>query len=441
VSLLLDLSLRGSLVAGAVWLLDRACESRLTARDRRGWWLVVPLAFLVAIPVPILPSSLAASPAATVGTQAAAVPRPAAFDLIAASSEFTPAPFWCAVWLAGVALSLLPVIIQTRAALRRWSALRLSTDPALLGLLEDAKADLGITAPIGLVTSTAVAAPAIMGWLRPRLLLPETAATTLTREQLRAVLLHELAHFRALDVPLNWLFTVAQAVHWFNPAVHLAARGWSRFREEAADETALRALGDASAGLYAGTLLAALRPVSMPAAPFGALAIGESIHHLKRRLLMINRYSNRTSRSATALLILTLLALAALLHPVRAAAGDAKQAAVAAMQAWLAEIDAAHYDQSWTDAAPSFQKALSSAQWVSALTSVRAPLGKCQGRKLDSALEQAAAPSPAGTQHGDFVIAQFDSSYENLKYAVETVTFEKAPDGSWKAAGYYIKPK
>jgi hypothetical protein len=23
---------------------------------------------------------------------------------------------------------------------------------------------------------------------------------------------------------------------------------------------------------------------------------------------------------------------------------------------------------------------------------------------------------------------------------VETVTFEKAPDGTWKAAGYYIKP-
>ena len=439
-NLLLDLSLRGSLAAAVVWLLDRACEGRLSARDRRGWWLVVPLAFLIAIPVAILPASLAGPVAAAGGTQT--VPLvPVTFDPAGTSSTFASASVWMAVWLAGVAVSLLPVIIQTFAALRRWSALRLSTDPVLLALLEDAKADLGITAPIGLVTSTAIAAPAIMGWLRPRLLLPEAAATTLTHEQLRAVLLHELAHFRALDVPLNWLFALAQAVHWFNPAVHLAARGWRRFREEAADETALLVLGETSAGLYAGTLLAALRPAFGLSAPFGALAIGESIHHLKRRLLMINRYSNRTSRPATALLILTLLAMLALFHPVRADAADAKQAAVAAMQTWLAEIDAAHYDQSWTDAAPSFQKALSSAQWVNALTSVRTPLGKNLGRTLDSALEQTSVPSPAGKQHGDFVIAQFDSSYENLKYAIETVTFEKTPNGAWKAAGYYIKPK
>jgi len=156
---------------------------------------------------------------------------------------------------------------------------------------------------------------------------------------------------------------------------------------------------------------------------------------------MINRYLPRSAPRLVTTLVLIVLAGAALLRPVRADAADAKQAAVAAMQTWLAEIDASHYDQSWTDAAPSFQKALSSAQWVNALTSVRAPLGKNLGRTLASALEQTDVPSPAGTQHGDFVIAQFDSSYENLKYAIETVTFEKTPDGSWKAAGYYIKPK
>jgi hypothetical protein len=37
------------------------------------------------------------------------------------------------------------------------------------------------------------------------------------------------------------------------------------------------------------------------------------------------------------------------------------------------------------------------------------------------------------------VIAQFKTSFENLKYAVETVTFDKI-DGTWREAGYYIKP-
>ena len=152
---------------------------------------------------------------------------------------------------------------------------------------------------------------------------------------------------------------------------------------------------------------------------------------------MINRLSSRMSGTAVAFLVLVMLGAAALLHPVRADAGDAKQAAVAAMQTWLAEMDAGQYDQSWQDAAASFQGAVTSAKWTAVSNSVRTPLGKCLGRKLASSVEQ---QDPSATAKGDFVIAQFDSSFENLKYAIETVTFQKAPDGSWKAAGYYIKP-
>jgi len=127
--------------------------------------------------------------------------------------------------------------------------------------------------------------------------------------------------------------------------------------------------------------------------------------------------------------------------PLRADDSEAKTAATAAMQTWLQEIDQNQYAQSWQDAAPSFQKALTSDKWVAALNSVRTPLGKCKDRKLASALEQTEMPSAAGALKGDFVIAQYNTSFENLAYAVETVTFEKTPDGTWKAAGYFIKPK
>jgi hypothetical protein len=122
-------------------------------------------------------------------------------------------------------------------------------------------------------------------------------------------------------------------------------------------------------------------------------------------------------------------------------AGDPKAAAVAAMMTWLQEIDQDKYAQSWSDASATFQKAVTSDGWTSALNSVRTPLGQCTDRKLASALHQTDIPSPSGTIKGDFVVAQFDSSFDNLKYAVETVCFEKAPDGTWKASGYYIKPK
>lgn len=142
-----------------------------------------------------------------------------------------------------------------------------------------------------------------------------------------------------------------------------------------------------------------------------------------------------------AVLILVLLVTGIVVRPVRADDADPKQEAEAAMQAWLAEMDQGEYDQSWTDAAPSFQKAISSEKWVNTANAVRTQLGKCLSRKLGSVLEQTEVPSPAGKVKGDFMVAQFDASFENLKYAVETVCFEKTPDGDWKAAGYYIKPK
>jgi len=121
---------------------------------------------------------------------------------------------------------------------------------------------------------------------------------------------------------------------------------------------------------------------------------------------------------------------------------DAKAEAVVAMNAWLETIDKGDYAASWKAAAESFRNALGEAQWAAALNSARTPLGKVKKRRLASALYQTSVPQPGGKLlKGDFVIAQFESSYENLAYAIETITFEKEKDGAWRASGYYIRPK
>ena len=157
---------------------------------------------------------------------------------------------------------------------------------------------------------------------------------------------------------------------------------------------------------------------------------------------MINRYKNKSSHAVWTSSVLVLLLVGLIVRPIRADdTSDPRPEAEAAMQAWLKEIDQNQYAQSWQDASDSFQKAITSDKWTAALDGVRTPLGKCTERKLASALHQKDVPGPAGTIHGDFVVAQFYSSFENLADAVETVSFERASDGTWKAAGYYIKPK
>jgi len=119
-----------------------------------------------------------------------------------------------------------------------------------------------------------------------------------------------------------------------------------------------------------------------------------------------------------------------------------KQAAVVSMEKWLGMIDEGKYAESWSEASGLFRDKVTRVQWVQALTSVRTPLGKLEARKLVSALEQTSVPLPDGKKlEGTFVIAQFDATFANLQYAIETVTFEKSPDGAWRASGYYIRPK
>ncbi|MDE1169629.1 MAG: DUF4019 domain-containing protein [Verrucomicrobium sp.] len=137
----------------------------------------------------------------------------------------------------------------------------------------------------------------------------------------------------------------------------------------------------------------------------------------------------------------TFLLLAFLLASLAgtARAADETAAAEAAMQPWLQKIDNHLYDRSWQDAAPSFQKAVTEKDWANALQTARAPYGKCLGRRIASASRQTVVASPTGAQQGDFVLAQFHTSFERLPRAIETVTFEKVGD-AWKASGYYIKP-
>ena len=66
----------------------------------------------------------------------------------------------------------------------------------------------------------------------------------------------------------------------------------------------------------------------------------------------------------------------------------------------------------------------------------REPLGKLIERKLKSTQYTTTAP---GAPDGQYVIIQFNTSFENKKNAVETVTPMKDKDGKWRVSGYYIK--
>ena len=115
---------------------------------------------------------------------------------------------------------------------------------------------------------------------------------------------------------------------------------------------------------------------------------------------------------------------------------EKEKAAVTAAQKWLTLIDAGKYSESWQESAEYFRNAVKQDQWEQMLQSVRMPLGRVISRKLKTKVYKTSLP---GAPDGQYVVIQFEASFQNKKSAIETVTpiFDK--DARWRASGYYIK--
>ena len=104
--------------------------------------------------------------------------------------------------------------------------------------------------------------------------------------------------------------------------------------------------------------------------------------------------------------------LLALLGATHAFAGEAfEKSAVAAAEAWLKLVHNGKYADSWETSAELFK----------------------------TQIEKDQLASLPGAPDGKYVVIQFDTSFENKKAAIETITPMLDKDGKWRVSGYYIR--
>lgn len=95
------------------------------------------------------------------------------------------------------------------------------TDGHTLKLLKDSQAELQIRGQVGLRVCPGISSPMLIGFIRPAILLPESA---IPADELALIIRHELVHYKRKDVWYKALVLLAAALHWFNPFIHLVAR-------------------------------------------------------------------------------------------------------------------------------------------------------------------------------------------------------------------------
>ena len=119
-----------------------------------------------------------------------------------------------------------------------------------------------------------------------------------------------------------------------------------------------------------------------------------------------------------------------------AMAQDKNEAAKKGAESWLAVVDKGDYAASYDEAASIFKLAITKEDWLQKVRAARSPLGKMISRKLKRMQYETTLP---GAPDGEYVVIQYDTSFENKRSAVETITPTLDKDGQWRVSGYFIR--
>ena len=252
----------------------------------------------ISVPLTELPVVLAQAAAESLKDRAIA----------ALASARTALPTIVGLWLAGVALlsaRLLVSWVRAKRLVRRDAAPAAPELQLTAIRLSDA---LGLRGAVKLLQSAAVEVPSVIGSLRPVVLIPASALTGMTPEQIEMVLAHELAHIRRHDFFVNLLQAVVETLMFYHPAVWWMSRRVRIERENCCDDLAVAVCGNPLQYARALTRLEELRASALPVVV--AANGGSLLDRIRRIAAGRAEGTASSSRWAAAVAMLTVLVIA-----------------------------------------------------------------------------------------------------------------------------------
>jgi bla regulator protein blaR1 len=150
---------------------------------------------------------------------------------------------------------------------------------------------LGIKRLVAIAQSGRTKIPMVTGHLKPLILVPLGMLTSLSAEEVEAVLLHELAHIRRSDYLVNLLQNIMEIIFFFNPGVLWLSALIKAERENCCDDIAVGRSGKVN---YLNALVAC-EEYKMPLTYAMTFKVGS--RSLKDRIARIILNKNRSLNS------------------------------------------------------------------------------------------------------------------------------------------------
>ncbi len=185
------------------------------------------------------------------------------------------------IWLGGAPVTLLLMLFGVIGAERLRHCSESISSGTIHNILRRAVEQMNIRARVAVAICDRIATPALVGVIRPMILLPPAAVTGWPIEQLEMAIMHELAHIRRLDNLVNLLQRLIEAVYFFNPAVWYISN-WVRAEREYCCDDVVVAQGLCPTRYASFLTVLAVSSMRIPSPALGLAATG-----VKRRVVRI----------------------------------------------------------------------------------------------------------------------------------------------------------
>jgi len=154
-----------------------------------------------------------------------------------------------------------------------------------------------------------IRSPFVAGFLKPIILLPISAFSQLSPDQLEAILAHELAHIRRWDDAINWLQAAIEVVLFYHPALWWISQVIRDEREKCCDDLAVAICGSALVYTKALTQLESLPNTTSSF----ALALSRSGNGLLNRVERLLQPRNSNNKSSVVPIVITMILAATII--------------------------------------------------------------------------------------------------------------------------------
>ena len=207
------------------------------------------------------------------------------------------------IWI-GIAVMLLVRKVTSYHSFVRYikAGINQVTDNKVLETFKTTCISVGLKKPLKIYTNPLATSAMLVGVFKPFVVVPDIE---FSEKELHNIFIHELTHYKRLDIFYKWFTQLAVCLHWYNPLVYLVSRETNKNCELSCDEMIIRKLDANGKRRYGDTLLASLKFNGNYGDTIVSITLNEDARLLKERLGAIMKFTKKSKLSIALSMVLT----------------------------------------------------------------------------------------------------------------------------------------